>query len=107
MHMGVVAFACFDMHNLMLINTIGTVDSVRISYTHTLSLLSLSLSLSLSLRQNTHPWLDDFAGFSEQKDYQFSEDNHLKEVENALEEGKRRLSEGDLPSAVLLFEAEV
>ncbi|CAI8002887.1 Peroxisomal targeting signal 1 receptor [Geodia barretti] len=58
-------------------------------------------------KQNTHPWLDDFAGFSEQKDYQFSEDNHLKEVENALEEGKRRLSEGDLPSAVLLFEAEV
>ena len=96
--MGVVDYACFDMHNLMLINTIGTVDSVRISYTH---------SLSLSLRQNTHPWLDDFAGFSEQKDYQFSEDNHLKEVENALEEGKRRLSEGDLPSAVLLFEAEV
>ena len=59
-------------------------------------------------RQNTHPWLDDFAEFSEeQRAYKFQEQNHLKDVENALEEGKRRLREGDLPSAVLLFEAEV
>jgi peroxin-5 len=58
-------------------------------------------------RQKTHPWLDDFAEYSEQREYRFQEDNHLREVVNALEEGKRRLREGDLPSAVLLFEAEV
>ena len=63
--------------------------------------------ISLFPRQKGHPWLDDFASFSEQKDYQFQEDNHLKEVENTLEEGKKRLREGDLPSAVLLFESEV
>ena len=60
-------------------------------------------------RQDAHPWLQDFSSFQTEtaKEYQFEEDNPLREVENPLEEGMKRLKEGDLPSAVLLFEAEV
>ena len=39
--------------------------------------------------------------------YTFQEDNQLKDAENCLEEGKKKLEVGDLPSAVLLFEAAV
>lgn len=62
------------------------------------------LSLLLSRREN-HPWLSEF----EQKPpvYKFQEDNPLKDITSPLEEGLKRLAEGDLPSAVLLFEAEV
>ncbi len=59
-------------------------------------------------RQQTHPWLTEYtAGQEARREYQFSEDNPLREVANPLEEGLRRLGEGDLPTAVLLFEAEV
>ena len=57
-------------------------------------------------RQETHPWLSEFAEL-EKKDYPFQADNPLRDVTNPLEEGLSRLKEGDLPSAVLLFEAEV
>ena len=40
--------------------------------------------------------------------YYFKDDNpHVKETPNAFEEGMRKLESGDIPSAVLLFEASV
>jgi len=53
-----------------------------------------------------HPWLNEFSSSYEPfKDYEFREENPLAETSNPLEEGKQRLEAGDLPSAVLLFEA--
>ncbi len=64
--------------------------------------------VTLCCRQQTHPWLTEFTGQQEAvREYQFAQDNPLKDVPNPLEQGLQRLSEGDLPSAVLLFEAEV
>ena len=72
----------------------GRCDEVIVNHTHT------------HLRQETHPWLSEF-GELEKKDYPFQADNPLRDVTNPLDEGLARLKEGDLPSAVLLFEAEV
>ena len=59
-------------------------------------------------KEEDHPWLNDFTSSYEPfKDYNFAEDNQLKDLPNALEEGKKMLEAGDLPSAVLLFEAAV
>lgn len=60
-----------------------------------------------------HPWLDDYEDFQSELDkYTFQDDNPLLQGQNHpgedyLEEGKQKLQEGDLPSAVLLFEASV
>lgn len=54
-----------------------------------------------------HPWISEFDTYYDpfNKEYEFSETNPMKDLPNALEEGKRRLKAGDLPSAVLCFEA--
>ncbi|XP_063986164.1 peroxisomal targeting signal 1 receptor [Diachasmimorpha longicaudata] len=55
-----------------------------------------------------HPWLSDYESYYDPfKDYKFKEDNPMKDVPDALEQGKSRLEAGDLPSAVLCFEAAV
>ena len=59
-------------------------------------------------KEEDHPWLNDFkTSYEPFKEYDFREDNPMKEHPNALEEGKKMLEAGDLPSAVLLFEAAV
>jgi len=56
--------------------------------------------------EGDHPWLNEFSSSYEPfKNYEFREENPLAETSNPLEEGKQRLEAGDLPSAVLLFEA--
>ena len=59
-------------------------------------------------REGETPWLDEYpATYDPFKEYKFSEENPVRHADNPLEEGKRRLEEGDLPSAVLFFEAAV
>ena len=60
--------------------------------------------MHISCRDNAHPWLSDW---EKPQEYQFEQENPLRGVANPLEEGIKRLKEGDLPTAVLLFEAEV
>ena len=60
-------------------------------------------------KEETHPWLADFNSNSYDpfKEYKLSEDNPVVAHGSPLEEGKRMLEMGDLPSAVLYFEAAV
>ena len=65
------------------------------------------IEFTTSLFVQDHPWLSDFSDNERQEEYKFKEDNPLKEHPDALEEGKRKLADGDIPAAVLLFEAAV
>ncbi|XP_020291067.1 peroxisomal targeting signal 1 receptor isoform X2 [Pseudomyrmex gracilis] len=58
---------------------------------------------------SSHPWVSEFDTYYDpfNKEYQFCETNPMKDLLNNLEEGKKRLEAGDLPSAVLCFEAAV
>lgn len=57
--------------------------------------------------ESINDWLGNYDSVSDPfKDgYFFKDDNPLKETLNAFEEGLKKLNEGDIPSAVLLFEA--
>ncbi|CAG0880873.1 unnamed protein product [Darwinula stevensoni] len=59
--------------------------------------------------EGDHPWLGEFdpTAFEPFKEYKFAEENPLKDEQDPMAEGKRRLQEGDVPSAALLFEAAV
>lgn len=64
--------------------------------------------LAKSQGAEEHPWVSEFSEYYDTfKDYTFESDNPLTSVEDPLEEGKRKLLQGDLPSAALLFEAAV
>lgn len=53
-----------------------------------------------------HPWLSNFSEIYDPfKEYKYSEENPMIDMENALEKGKAFLAQGDIPSAVLCFEA--
>lgn len=54
---------------------------------------------------DVNPWVSQFNNFASFKEYKFAAENPMKELDDALEEGKKRLAEGDLPSAILCFEA--
>ncbi|CAG7834670.1 unnamed protein product [Allacma fusca] len=53
-----------------------------------------------------HPWLTDNSPQLDQP-YTFNQENPFEQVEDPLSEGKKKLLEGDIPSAVLLFESAV
>ena len=61
----------------------------------------------ISSQEEGHPWLSDFTSFEPFKEYKYSQDNPVQDHPNALEEGKKMLALGDLPSAVLYFESAV
>ncbi|KAJ8681691.1 hypothetical protein QAD02_017483 [Eretmocerus hayati] len=53
-----------------------------------------------------HPWVSEMENYYDPfKEYSFNEENPMTNLSNPLEEGKRRLESGDLPGAVLCFEA--
>lgn len=62
----------------------------------------------VSESDSDHPWISEFNDYYDPyKEYTFTEDNPMVDVLNPLEEGKAMLEQGDLPSAVLCFEAAV
>ncbi|XP_060852199.1 peroxisomal targeting signal 1 receptor isoform X1 [Rhopalosiphum padi] len=61
-------------------------------------------------QSNFQTWYSEFEEMKNaerKKEYSFTPDNEMDSIENPLTEGKRRLENGELPSAVLCFEAAV
>uniref|UniRef100_W8BKX3 Peroxisomal targeting signal 1 receptor n=1 Tax=Ceratitis capitata TaxID=7213 RepID=W8BKX3_CERCA len=52
-----------------------------------------------------HPWLSEYAeNYDPYKEYEFTEENPMADMENALAKGKEYMQKGDIPSAVMCFE---
>ncbi|XP_078494954.1 peroxisomal targeting signal 1 receptor [Ciona intestinalis] len=61
-----------------------------------------------AMQHGDDDWLQEFETANTQvKEYDFKEENPFKDLKNCFEEGLKRLRLGDLPNAVLLFEAAV
>ncbi|XP_023248143.1 peroxisomal targeting signal 1 receptor [Copidosoma floridanum] len=55
---------------------------------------------------SNHPWISEYENFYDPfKEYSFTEENPMTRLTDPLSEGKNRLELGDLPGAVLCFEA--
>ncbi|XP_031350340.1 peroxisomal targeting signal 1 receptor isoform X2 [Photinus pyralis] len=55
-----------------------------------------------------HPWVSEFENYCDPyKEYEFTENNPMSDTNSPLSEGKDLLEKGDLPGAVLCFEAAV
>lgn len=62
----------------------------------------------LSEDQTGHPWLNELSEYYDPfKEYSYIKENPMLDMENALEKGKEFLKNGDIPSAVICFEAAV
>lgn len=62
----------------------------------------------LSEENTEHPWLNEYSDYYDPyKEYKFDDNNPMMGIDNALEKGKTFLQNGDIPSAVLCFEAAV
>lgn len=62
----------------------------------------------LSEDSSGHPWLNELSDYYDPfKEYTYIKENPMLNVENALEKGKEFLKNGDIPSAVICFEAAV
>ncbi|CAH1156211.1 unnamed protein product [Phaedon cochleariae] len=66
-------------------------------------------TVSQSETDPSQSWIDEFNSYynTAQKEYEFSEENPMLNLQKPLEKGKQFLEEGDFPSAVLCFEAAV
>lgn len=62
----------------------------------------------LSEENTEHPWLNEYSDYYDPyKEYKFDDNNPMMGMDNAFEKGKTFLKNGDIPSAVLCFEAAV
>lgn len=62
----------------------------------------------LSEENTEHPWLNEYSDYYDPyKEYKFDDNNPMVGIDNAFEKGKTFLKNGDIPSAVLCFEAAV
>lgn len=62
--------------------------------------------LAFSYREEGHPWLDS-ESTEPYRSYKFDEENPFVSHEDPFAEGLKYLAHGDIPNAVLLFEAAV